>query len=180
MVLSTRRLKGLFFLNNILTNVLYMQVQAGGFEGDGKSISASETLSDAVEEVIAGDDASQQYTEGMPDCEEDAFDVMYQACTPLRFSRLCHSLIPDKCNLMLAIPGEQEVVVVQGTLPYQQEPIVERPLTGWVLAMGVLVAARLGRSAAEAQRFDLLHLQVATHLFCRIPHAQHVPLSFHP
>ena len=179
-VLSRRRVKGLFSLNNILTKVLYLQAQAGGFEGDGKSMSASETLSDAVEKVIADDDASQQYTESMLDSQEDAFDMMYQACIPLRFSRLCHSLTPDKCNLTLAIPVKQKAVVLQGALPYRQEPMIDRPLTGWVLAMSVLVAARLGRSAAEAQRFDLSHLQVATQLLCRTPHEQGVPLSFHP
>ena len=52
---------------------------------------------------------------------------------------------------------------LQAAVPYQQEPMVDRPLTGWVLAMSVLVAARLGRSAAEAQRFDLSQLQVPHH-----------------
>ncbi len=39
----------------------------------------------------------------------------------------------------------------------------ERPLSGWVLAASVLLAVRLGRSASEAARFDMAHLQ-ATHL----------------
>lgn len=56
--------------------------------------------------------------------------------------------------------GEEQVVVLQAVAPYQPAPTVDRPLTGWVLAMSVLVAARLGRSAAETQRFDLSHLQV--------------------
>jgi hypothetical protein len=33
-------------------------------------------------------------------------------------------------------------------------------VTGWVLAAGILLAARLGRSASEASRFDLPGLQV--------------------
>lgn len=48
--------------------------------------------------------------------------------------------------------------------PEQLQPLAHWPVTGWVLAAGVLVAARLGRSAAEAQRFDLAHLQVFPHL----------------
>lgn len=179
MVLFRPRVEGLFVLNAMLTKMLYMQAQIGGFEGDGKRFNATETLSDAVEDVIADDDISQEYTESMPGSEEDAFDMMYQACIPLSTSSgYAHSLIPEKRKLTLAILGHQEVVVLQGALPYQQEPIVDRPLTGWVLAMSVLVAARMGRSAAEAQRFDLSHLQVATQTSCRIPHKQGVPLSF--
>ena len=53
----------------------------------------------------------------------------------------------------------------QAVAPEQLQPIMDRPFTGWVLAAGVLVAARLGRSAAEAQRFDLSHMQVFHHLF---------------
>ena len=33
-------------------------------------------------------------------------------------------------------------------------------MTGWVLAAGILLAARLGRGASEASRFDMASLQV--------------------
>lgn len=62
-------------------------------------------------------------------------------------------------------------MVLQAVAPYQPEPTVDRPLTGWVLAMSVLVAARLGRSAAETQRFDLSHLQVTPLLPVNCQHA---------
>ena len=54
----------------------------------------------------------------------------------------------------------QNLCLAQAVAPEQLQPLIDRPFTGWVLAAGVLVAARLGRSAAEAQRFDLAHLQV--------------------
>lgn len=37
-------------------------------------------------------------------------------------------------------------------------------MTGWVLAAGILLAARLGRGASEASRFDLSGLQVTCSL----------------
>ena len=58
----------------------------------------------------------------------------------------------------------QHLCLAQAVAPEQLQPLVHSPVTGWVLAAGVLVAARLGRSAAEAQRFDLAHLQVCPHL----------------
>ena len=70
-----------------------MQAQTGGIEGDDNNVSASETFSDAVEEVI-DDEASQQYTGNLPDFEEEAFDMMYQACTPYRCTSLCKANHP--------------------------------------------------------------------------------------
>ena len=78
------------------------------------------------------------------------------------------------------MPSSQLVCLAQAVAPEQLQPLMHRPVTGWVLAAGVLVAARLGRSAAEAQRFDLAHLQVVTQLLswatsCR--GVQHVLMS---
>ncbi len=59
-----------------------MQAQTGVIEGGGNSVGGSETFSEAMEDVI-DDEEEQQYTESMPDSEEEAFDTMYQACIPL-------------------------------------------------------------------------------------------------
>ena len=63
-----------------------------------------------------------------------------------------------------SISTSQHLRLAQAVAPEQLQPLAHWPVTGWVLAAGVLVAARLGRSAAEAQRFDLAHLQVFPHL----------------
>lgn len=49
-------------------------------------------------------------------------------------------------------------------------PMPQAPLSGWVLATSVLLAARLARTTAEANRFDLDSLQVTTPLStCFLP-----------
>ncbi len=55
--------------------------------------------------------------------------------------------------------------VMQGMLVEATPPAAppDRPLSGWVLAASVLVAARLGRAASDAAAFDMAHLQVHCH-----------------
>ena len=86
-----------------------------------------------------------------------------QACVRLRYKLFCNC----ESEVMQQQPSmsmSQHLYLAQAVAPEQLQPIAHWPVTGWVLAAGVLVAARLGRTAAEAQRFDLAHLQVFPHL----------------
>ena len=84
-------------------------------------------------------------------------DIKYGAC----MSGALGMKLRLSIHKLMLLPLLKKSTALQGVLPHQAEPMVDRPVTGWVLAMGVLVAARLGRSAAEAQQFDLSHLQVS-------------------
>lgn len=71
-----------------------------------------------------------------------------------------HSFMP--LGLTGAILQEPEMVQEMLIDAGPPRPMPQAPLSGWVLATSVLLAARLARTSAEASRFDLDSLQVTT------------------